>query len=65
MISPVSPLFQPLQNFLQHLQVPRKNINTRELLGEGAFGEVYLANASGLPGAEGTVEVAVKQLKRE
>ncbi|XP_019855382.1 PREDICTED: tyrosine-protein kinase Abl-like [Amphimedon queenslandica] len=62
-ISPVSPLFQPLQNFLQHLQVPRKNINTRELLGEGAFGEVYLADATGLPGTQGTVEVAVKQLK--
>lgn len=40
MMSPMSPLFRPLQECLKHLQVPRANITYKNMLGEGAFGEV-------------------------
>ena len=43
MMSPMSPLFRPLQDCLQHLQVPRTNITYKNMLGEGAFGEVGVA----------------------
>lgn len=63
-LSPTSPLFQPLQDTLKHLQVDRKALQYRRMIGEGAFGEVYLAEATGLPGFGGqAMEVAVKQLR--
>ena len=63
-VSPVSPLFQPLQACLAHLQFPRKNISYKELIGEGAFGEVYLGEITGLVRAGKTINlVAVKQLR--
>lgn len=40
MMSPMSPLFRPIQEHLKHLQVPRANITYKNMLGEGAFGEV-------------------------
>jgi len=40
MMSPMSPLFRPIQDHLKHLQVPRSNITYKNMLGEGAFGEV-------------------------
>ena len=58
-------MFQPLQSCLQHLQVSRKNIKFNQLLGEGAFGEVYLCDVTNLPGHEGVSQVAVKQLRRK
>ena len=66
LLSPISPIFKAMQDCLQHFQVSRKNLSHKQMLGEGAFGDVYLADASGLPGYEGqTVEVAVKQLRCE
>ena len=63
-VSPVSPLFQPLQACLAHLQFPRKNISYKELIGEGAFGEVYLGEITGLVRSGKTINlVAVKQLR--
>ena len=63
-VSPVSPLFQPLQACLAHLQFPRKNISYKELIGEGAFGEVYLVEITGLVRSGKTINlVAVKQLR--
>ncbi len=62
-ISPVSPLFQPLQVFLKDLQMPRSNVKFKRLLGEGAFGEVFLSDVNGLNGNVKTEEVAVKQLR--
>ncbi|CAI8051304.1 Tyrosine protein-kinase src-1 [Geodia barretti] len=62
--SPNSPLFQPLQDTLQRLQMDRKTINYKRMIGEGAFGEVYLAEVTGVPGFQNqTMEVAVKQLR--
>ncbi len=40
LMSPMSPLFKPFQDCLRHLQVPRKNLNSKQMIGEGAFGEV-------------------------
>ena len=66
LLSPISPIFKAMQDCLQHFQVSRKNLSHKQMLGEGAFGDVYLADATGLPGYEGqTVEVAVKQLRCE
>ena len=65
MISPTSPLFQSLQSCLEHLQIPRKTITYRELLGEGAFGDVFHGIVTDLPKEhhEQPVSVAVKQLR--
>ncbi|CAI8044869.1 Tyrosine-protein kinase SRK3 (Fragment) [Geodia barretti] len=42
----------------------RKTINYKRMIGEGAFGEVYLAEVTGVPGFQNqTMEVAVKQLR--
>ena len=41
LLSPMSPLFKPIQDCLSHLQVSRKNLNHKQLIGEGAFGEVW------------------------
>ena len=43
--------------------VPYQNIQFKGILGEGAFGQVVEAVASGLPGGEKPVQVAVKRLK--
>ena len=40
MLSPMSPIFAPIQEHLAHLQVDRKNLTHVRELGEGAFGEV-------------------------
>ncbi len=40
MMSPMSPMFKPIQDCITHLQVPRRNITISNMLGEGAFGEV-------------------------
>lgn len=40
MLSPMSPIFAPIQEHLAHLQVDRKNFTHVRELGEGAFGEV-------------------------
>ena len=39
MLSPMSPIFAPIQQHLKHLQVDRKNFTHVRELGEGAFGE--------------------------
>ena len=67
MISPTSPLFQSLQSCLEHLQIPRKTITYKEMLGEGAFGDVYHGIVTELPGQqhEQPSSVAVKQLRCE
>lgn len=63
-VSPMSPIFQSLQGTLQRLQFPRKSITYKQMIGEGAFGDVHLAEATGLPGyGDKAVEVAVKQLR--
>ncbi len=40
MLSPMSPIFAPIQEHLKRLQVDRKNFTHVRELGEGAFGEV-------------------------
>ena len=59
----MSPLFQPLQSCLKHLQLPRSNVKFKRLLGEGAFGEVFLSDVTGLNGSGKVAELAVKQLR--
>ena len=39
-ISPMGSIFKSLQDHLRHLQIVRSNIRYKEMIGEGAFGEV-------------------------
>ena len=39
MLSPMSPIFAPIQQHLAHLQVDRRSFTYVRELGEGAFGE--------------------------
>ena len=43
MLSPMSPIFAPIQEHLAHLQVDRRNLSHVRELGEGAFGEVRVS----------------------
>ncbi|XP_058449287.1 uncharacterized protein LOC131429253 [Malaya genurostris] len=46
------------------LEVPHACLRIGREIGKGAFGRVFMASASKLPGYNGTVIVAVKQLKK-
>ena len=46
MLSPMSPIFAPIQEHLRHLQVDRKNFTHVRELGEGAFGEASAVQLS-------------------
>ncbi|KAL5468995.1 hypothetical protein EMCRGX_G030158 [Ephydatia muelleri] len=62
-VSPINPLFQPIQDHLQQFQIARQNIKYKQMIGEGAFGDVHLAEVSGLRGFDRPADVAVKQLR--
>lgn len=46
-------------------EIPFNSITFRDILGSGAFGEVWKAVARGIKGISGETEVAVKKLKRK
>ena len=46
-------------------EIPFNSITFRDILGSGAFGEVWKAVAHAIKGISGETEVAVKKLKRK